>query len=62
VTVAQLIKGLKKYRQTMEVYQGGEPIKAMQIWEEPDIIGPRGRAYSTKLVVRLIRQNEKRVA
>lgn len=60
MTVKQLISGLKKYHGEIEIYQGGVPIKAMRIWEVPDEVGPEGRVYSTKLVVRLIRKDEKR--
>jgi hypothetical protein len=60
VTVAKLIRGLKKYHPGMEIVQGDVPIKAMRIWEMPDEISPEGRVYSKKLVVRLIRQDEKR--
>lgn len=61
MTVKQIIKGLKKYRPDMDVIQGGVLIKAMRIWQVPDQMSADGeRVYSTKLVVRLIRQDEKR--
>lgn len=61
MTVKQLIKGLKKYAPDMEIVQGDVPIKAMRIWRTADKMSADGvRVYSTKVVVRLIRQDEKR--
>jgi hypothetical protein len=54
MTVAQLIRGLKKYHPDTEVVQGGAVIKAMRIYDPlPDQRGHR-------LQVRLIREGEKR--
>jgi hypothetical protein len=54
MTVAQLIRGLKKYHKDAEVVQGGVSIKAMRIHDpEPEACGHR-------LQVRLIRKDEKR--
>ncbi len=58
MTVKQLIKGLKKYHRNLEVVHGveGTAIKAMRIWSRNPKIG-----YDhEELVVRLIRQDEKR--
>jgi hypothetical protein len=51
LTVAQMIRGLKKYRGHLRVMQGGVGIKAMRITAIED---------SPTCVVRLIRQDEKR--
>lgn len=54
MTVKQLIRGLKKYHGDLEVTQGGVKIKAMRIWDlSPD-------PGTTRISVRLIRENEKR--
>jgi hypothetical protein len=61
MNVGQLIRGLKKYPKSLDVIQGGVEIKAMRIWVIPDEMSADGlRVYSTKLVVRLIRKDEKR--
>lgn len=60
MTAKQLIKSLKKYRPDMEIIQGGVGIKAVRIWQITDSVGASGHVHSTKLVVRLIREDEKR--
>jgi hypothetical protein len=60
ITVKQLIKSLKKYNPDLEIIQDGVGIKAVRIWEIPDSVGASGHVHSTKLVVRLVREDEKR--
>lgn len=61
MTVKQLINGLKKYAPDTEIVQGDVPIKAMRIWRMADKMSSDGvHVHSTKVVVRLIRQDEKR--
>jgi len=56
MTVKQLIQGLKKYNPDLVVVQGDVPIKAMRIHS----FRFDRQGFPKDLVVRLIRQDEKR--